>query len=90
MATIRSPAPRSGRRYRARRRGVAAARQERIVRGQQSAGYAVHGNPGIVVPVADTDAANPVPRAIRRHDTLELGLTVLGRAWTRRGERGDA
>lgn len=58
---------------------------ERIVRGSSTAGYAVHGHPGLVVP----DPESPVPRAIRRHDTLDLGLQVLARAWNGR-ERGDA
>lgn len=59
---------------------------ERIVKGARTAGYAVHGNPRIVVP----DPAAKVPRSIRRHDTLELGLTVLGRAWGRSVARGGA
>lgn len=65
---------------------MAAAEQElgRIVRGARTAGYAVHGDPRIVVP----DPTAAVPRSIRRQDTLQLGLTVLGRAWTRRSERG--
>lgn len=59
---------------------------EHIVRGARSAGYAVHGDPGVVVP----DPKQVLTRAIPRRDTLELGLTVLGRAWNRHLERGGA
>lgn len=57
---------------------------EHIVRGARTAGYAVHGDPRVLVP----DRTAAMPRSIHRRDTLQLGLTVLGRAWTRRGERG--
>lgn len=53
---------------------------ERLRRGAAAAGYAVHGDPDLLVP----DQGADLRRAIRRKDTLDLGLEVLGRAWTAR------
>ncbi len=51
----------------------------------RSGDYAVHGDPGIVVPVHDTS----VRRRVEQEDVLEFGLGVLGRAWTRDLGRGS-
>lgn len=58
----------------------AAERQaERLDEGSRTAGYAVHGDPAIVVP----DRQAQLQRSMRRGETLELGLHALGRAWDR-------
>lgn len=58
---------------------------EQIARGARNAGYAVHGDPRVVVP----DPRAVLTRLVPRRDTLAFGLEVLGRAWVRKQERGE-